>query len=705
MEPGFNGCESTLQGKGSSFVSAPATSTPNRTNPDSPLRSALEDHIHPCRFSINTCKLFEHSKKTTTQHIRTLIDLRLVLFLILLLLFNQSIVGNEMRRNLLQFFDTVPFVNTFTKEVIADPLTLNQIRQVPSAMFSYCDPTPLEAPKYHISRGLFLPIVYEKANTTSVPFELMIASDEVARECFGVDLDRPLTKEDLQREDDKNLSQHFVNVLAGYDLLPQTKYYAHAYGGHQFGYYAGQLGDGRAISLGQIQTNGQLWELQLKGAGPTPYSRNADGRAVLRSSIREFLASEHMYHLNIATTRAFSLVRSEEKAVIRDEFYNRNPKYEHGAIVMRLAPTFVRFGSFEVFYYRYNSEQAELQKKEHDNIDVLTTYVIKNHYAHLLKDGNIDNSVRVSFAKEVVRRTAKLMADWMSVGFVHGVMNTDNMSILGVTIDYGPFGYQDYFSEQFVPNNSDDEGRYSYKNQPAIGFWDCQKFVRALTPIFETSENYTSQVLAIYGPHFEHFYLYNFRGKLGLLPENHVKVTHDLTMDVTDWDMFVGDSADLRETDWELIESLLEWMNRNKADFTISFRLLSDINVKDINANNEVIGKLMDALEAAPTGYEAEEQLKTWLSKYQERNQHESIVSEIEQRKERMDKINPRYILRNFIAQEVIKAADEDDDFGPLYEYYQVLKNPFDNQSPEIETKYGGKAPLSAKCLKLSCSS
>ncbi|EFC39972.1 UPF0061 domain-containing protein [Naegleria gruberi] len=684
-------------------------------------------------------------------------------------------------------FENLSFANTFCKETLADPLgQLNKTRQVLGSMYSYVDSTPLEKAKYAFdpSSGRLLPTrqqvsedfddqdeernnrsnILSSSSSSSVGilksatsdkgvtsdfinlidynrysrFEFVMASNSVAKECLNGDLlssesgdergvngvNDLITVEHLMKQQEKEHDlDNFVNILSGYDLVNSTKYYAHCYGGFQFGNWAGQLGDGRAISMGQVETpftdmdsSGfefnnsrnsynyikpkRLWELQFKGAGHTPFSRHADGRAVLRSSIREFLGSEFMDSLGIATTRAFSLVRSKEKAVLRDEFYDNNPKYEYGAIVLRVAPTFVRFGSFDIFNYRYhpiNEKEKALEEKK--NIEVLARYVIKNHFPHLWINGDLTLELKEKFSKEIVRRTAKLCADWMSVGFVHGVLNTDNMSILGLTIDYGPFGFVDYFSEDFVPNNSDSDGRYRYKNQPAIVFWNLQKLMRAFTPTL-LPEEYFAKVLNVYAPHFEHYYLMNFRKKLGLISSSTII---DTSEDVTNFDMFDGDSENLRNEDWELIEGFLAWMNENRADFTNFFRLLSNVK-KGAEVSQELLDNLLQTrMHADHTPSETTvSELKNWLSIYTKRL--ESVPLSDEERKTQMDKTNPRYILRNYIAQKVIKSAEEFD-YGPLYEYYNVLRNPYDNHSTEFEEKFGGNAPLSSRCLKLSCSS
>ncbi|MCW5872891.1 MAG: YdiU family protein, partial [Candidatus Eremiobacteraeota bacterium] len=257
-----------------------------------------------------------------------------------------------------------------------------------------------------------------------------------------------------------------AEVLGGNRVLPGMKPYAACYGGHQFGHWAGQLGDGRALTLGEVlNRRGERWEVQLKGAGPTPYSRRADGRAVLRSSVREFLCSEAMFHLGIPTTRALALVGTGE-GVMRDMFYDGHPAEEPGAVVTRLAPTFVRFGNFEIFASRGETEVLRQ----------LTEFVMAHHYPECKSD-------IYAFYDEVCRRTARLMAHWMRVGFVHGVMNTDNLSILGWTIDYGPYGWLDPYQLDFTPNTTDRNLRYCYGQQPRIGQWNLARLAEALLPL------------------------------------------------------------------------------------------------------------------------------------------------------------------------------------------------------------------------------
>src|SRR6185295_16824868 len=324
----------------------------------------------------------------------------------------------------------VAFDASFVRELQPDPVLDNRSRQVPNASYTRVDPTPVATPK-------------------------LLGWSRALGEYLGIE---------------KPSGGAAVEALAGNRVLPGMQPYAARYGGHQFGHWAGQLGDGRAITLGEIiATDGMRQELQLKGAGRTPYSRTADGRAVLRSSLREFVCSEAMHFLGVPTTRALSLVGTGEP-VIRDMFYDGHPAPEAGAVICRVAPSFLRFGNFQI--HAANNE-TELLKR-------LADYVIRNFYPGL---------EYAEFFQELCRRTGLLMADWMRLGFVHGVMNTDNMSILGVTIDYGPYGWLEGYDPQWTPNTTDAQTRrYSYGNQPGIAQWNLARLAEALLPIIAREE-------------------------------------------------------------------------------------------------------------------------------------------------------------------------------------------------------------------------
>ncbi|MET0411072.1 MAG: protein adenylyltransferase SelO family protein, partial [Polyangiaceae bacterium] len=330
------------------------------------------------------------------------------------------------------------FDDSFQRELPADPEQSSQRRPVLGACFSRVRPTAVSAPRL-------------LAYSHEVAALLGLAACDLA----------PGSVE----------SERFVQVFSGNEILPGMDPFAACYGGHQFGNWAGQLGDGRAITLGAVlNSEGQRWELQLKGAGPTPYSRTADGRAVVRSSVREFLCSEAMHHLGVPTTRALSLIATGEP-VIRDMFYDGRAAPEPGAVVCRVAPSFLRFGNFEIFASR----------KDTSTLEQLARYTLTHHFAEL---GAPSLDAYARMFEEVARRTAVMVAHWMRVGFVHGVMNTDNMSVLGLTIDYGPYGWLDDFDPDWTPNTTDRNGRrYRSSHQPRIALWNLVRFAQALLPL------------------------------------------------------------------------------------------------------------------------------------------------------------------------------------------------------------------------------
>src|SRR3990172_266949 len=395
------------------------------------------------------------------------------------------------------------FDNAFVRELPGDPQTGSRRRQVHGALYSRVEPAPVAAP------------------------QLIGYSREVAA-LLGVD------PEYIQ-------SPTFAQVFGGSALLEGMEPYAANYGGHQFGVWAGQLGDGRAITLGEtINHAGQRWELQLKGAGPTPYARTADGRAVLRSSVREFLCSEAMHHLGVPTTRALSLVATGE-AVVRDMFYDGNPQADPGAIVCRVAPSFVRFGNFQIL-----AAHGEL-----DALKRLADYVIGEHFPEL---GAPSPVTYARWFEEICRRTATLIADWMRVGFVHGVMNTDNMSILGLTIDYGPYGWLEGYDPQWTPNTTDAQGRrYCYGNQPNIAQWNLVRLANTLLPLIQDTAA-LEQGLAGFADTFELASGRMLVDKLGLV------------------------SLD-REGDDKLIGDLFELLQQVETDMTLFFRNLAALRV------------------------------------------------------------------------------------------------------------------------------
>ncbi|MFL5357728.1 protein adenylyltransferase SelO [Archangium sp.] len=519
------------------------------------------------------------------------------------------------------------FTSRFIDSTPGDPLANGGPRQVQGALWSKVQPTPVPAPR------------------------LIALSPEVVR-LLGLD-------EAALR------ATEWVRVLAGNALWPGMVPYSANYGGHQFGHWAGQLGDGRAIVLGElVAPDGKRHELQLKGAGRTPYSRRADGRAVLRSSIREFLCSEAMHHLGVPTTRALSLVATGEQ-VIRDMFYDGHPEAEPGAIVCRVAPSFLRFGNFELCTRRGD---VELLGK-------LAHYTVTHFFPEL---GAPSKDTYAAFFNEVARRTARLIAHWQAVGFVHGVMNTDNMSILGLTIDYGPYGWLDDFDPGWTPNTTDaEQRRYRYGNQPAIGMWNVERLGRALLPLLEGDEALLEAGLREYERTFETELAARFAAKLGLTS--------------------LEDAAD-----FELVNTCFAWLAAEETDMTLFFRGLSRV-VTGPAAPGELPAVLREAFYGeVPEAHRA--QGLQWLTTWWQRTRREAVPpAELARR---MDAVNPKYVLRNYLAQEAIDAAHAGDD-SKVHELLDVMRRPYDEQ-PGREA-YAARRPDWARsrpgCSALSCSS
>lgn len=512
--------------------------------------------------------------------------------------------------------------NTFITELPADSNLENSRRQVEEAVFSYVTTKQTKAPK------------------------VIHTSQEMAAE-LGI------SQEELQ-------SDFFRDIVTGNKVYPNTKPYAMCYAGHQFGNWAGQLGDGRAINLFEVEHQHKNWKVQLKGAGETPYSRTADGLAVLRSSIREYLCAEAMFHLGVPTTRSLSLSITGDD-VLRDVLYNGNPAYEKGAIVSRISPSFLRFGNFEIFAAR----------NDHKNLKVLVNYTIKHHFLHISEPSK---EAYIQFFKEVSERTLDMIIHWQRVGFVHGVMNTDNMSILGLTIDYGPYGWLEGFDFGWTPNTTDRQNkRYRYGNQPNIGLWNLYQLANALYPLIEETKP-LEEILNQYKIDFEQKSLQMMKAKLGLFIDN----KHDV----------------------QLIQNLEDTLQLVETDMTIFFRLLSDFS--DANSGLKLIEKAFYNLN--DVSEEIKKLWSLWLNSYYERLQKETL-SNIE-RKQKMDAVNPKYVLRNYMAQLAIDAAG-DGDYNLIDELYQLLKKPYAEQ-PENE-KWFAKRPEWAKnkvgCSMLSCSS
>lgn len=441
-----------------------------------------------------------------------------------------------------------------------------------------------------------------------------------------------------------------ADILGGNRVLPGMKPYAACYGGHQFGHWAGQLGDGRALTLGEVVYAGQRWEVQLKGAGPTPYSRRADGRAVLRSSVREFLCSEAMFHLGIPTTRALALVGTG-LPVMRDMFYDGHPGAEPGAVVTRLSPSFLRFGNYEIFASR----------GEHEVLKQLVDFTIGNYFP--------EQASPLEWFTEVCRRTAELMADWMRVGFVHGVMNTDNMSILGLTIDYGPYGWLDPYQPHFTPNTTDQNLRYCYAQQPGIAQWNLARLAEALMPLVGAVEP-LEESLKHYKTVFETAYRHKMRAKLGLQSEE----------------------------DHKILEELLHLLTRVEIDMTIFFRNLAD--VTGPRPDGEVLPESLLAAVYKPLNRRDLEDLQSWLDNYLLR------VGDDPSRAERMKAVNPSLIPRNYLVQQVIDQA-EDGQIQPITEMLEALRQPYKDRPADdpLVQKRPDWARNAPGCSALSCSS
>jgi len=455
-----------------------------------------------------------------------------------------------------------------------------------------------------------------------------------------------------------------AEILAGNRLLPGMKPIAACYGGHQFGQWAGQLGDGRAIVLGDLAApDGQRWELQLKGAGLTPYSRRADGRAVLRSSLREFVCSEAMHHLGVPTTRALALVGTGEP-VLRDMFYDGRAEEEPGAIVTRVAPSFVRFGNFEIFASR----------GDHERLRLLADYVIDHHFPEI--EGEGAERYAAWFA-EVARRTAVLMAHWLRVGFVHGVMNTDNLSILGLTIDYGPFGWLDVFDPGFTPNTTDRGGRYAYAEQPAVAQWNLMRLADALLPLVGDPALLEAG-LDIYADTFADEWRRQALAKIGLAPA----------------------TASGEES---LVADLLGVLTLTEVDTTRFFRALMRVAPNDLPADG--LPAAFDGCfysPALPTAFVA--RLRQWLAAYAARLRTDGVDEAT--RQTRMAAANPWIIPRNYLLQEAINAATAGDQ-APLQRLMAAIREPY--REREEFAAFTGKRPEWARhapgCSALSCSS
>ncbi|MFT5754962.1 MAG: hypothetical protein ACI924_002212 [Flavobacterium sp.] len=515
--------------------------------------------------------------------------------------------------------------NTFTNELPPDLIESNEIRQVIEAAFSFVKPVKPKKPK------------------------LIHVSNEVA--------------ENVGISNEETKSEEFLNVFTGNTILENSKPYAMAYAGHQFGNWAGQLGDGRAITLFEATHNNKSTMFQLKGAGKTPYSRRGDGLAVLRSSIREHLCSEAMFHLGIPTTRSLALFLSGEM-VLRDVLYNGNEDFEKGAIVCRTAPSFIRFGNFELFASR----------EDVINLKLLTDYTIKNYYSEIKSEGK---DKYLEFFEAVADKTREMIVHWQRVGFVHGVMNTDNMSIHGITIDYGPYGWLEDYNPNWTPNTTDNEHkRYRFGNQPQVAQWNLLQLANALFPLIQEVKP-LEKILNNFPIKYESDYIQMMHNKLGIKKSN--------------------------EETKKSIYLLTENLQLTETDMTIFFRNLSQVSKEDSaeNAFEKVKEAFYKIEEVKDTIYDT---WMYWFTLYinhlKQENQSDS------ERKKAMNLVNPKYVLRNYMAQLAIDDADKGD-YNLLNELYEMLLEPYNEQANN--QKWFAKRPEWARhkvgCSALSCSS
>jgi uncharacterized protein YdiU (UPF0061 family) len=511
------------------------------------------------------------------------------------------------------------FDNRFVTELPGDRTGIPRSRQTTGVCWSAVDPTPVARPA------------------------LLAYSSEVASL--------------LNLTDDDVHSEEFLAAFSGNRLLPGMTAYATCYGGHQFGNWAGQLGDGRAIALGEvINRDGERWELQLKGAGTTPYSRNADGRAVLRSSLREFLCSEAMHHLGIPSTRALSLIASGD-SIVRDMFYDGNPQWEPGAIVCRVAPSFTRFGHFEILAAR----------GEHDLLQRLIAFTIARDFPQLSGQDSF-----ASWFRLVCEKTALLVVEWLRVGFVHGVMNTDNMSIIGLTIDYGPYGWIDNFDPGWTPNTTDGEGRrYCLSQQPTVARWNLERLADALATV-ASSKSILDEGLTHFDATLQRCLSDMLDAKFGLL----------------EW----------RNEDASLVENIFELMQRAEVDMTEFFRTLADI-----KQQTPELHVLRNAFYKESLYLSHSDLFNAWLARYAARLALQQDTDE--SRRARMNLVNPRFILRNYLAQLAIDAATSGD-LSMIDKLMEAARHPYDEDIPsELTAKRPDWAINKPGCSMLSCSS
>ncbi|XP_019864467.1 PREDICTED: selenoprotein O-like [Amphimedon queenslandica] len=584
----------------------------------------------------------------------------------------------------LMSLESLQFDNRVLKSLPVDEEKENYVRSVSGACYSLVNPTPVKNPQ-------------------------LVSASADALNLLGLDI------KEIQRPE-------FIEYFSGNKVIPGSEPAAHCYCGHQFGHFSGQLGDGCALYLGEvINSNGERWELQLKGSGKTPYSRHADGRKVLRSSIREFLCSEAMHYLGIPTTRAGSCITSES-LVARDIFYNGNVIQEQATVISRIAPTFIRFGSFEIFKTRDATTGRIGPSVGRDDIfHLLLDYVTEHFYPEIYKSHLDDIEARTAgFFNEICRLTGRLVAMWQCVGFCHGVLNTDNMSIVGVTIDYGPFGFLDRYDPAHICNKSDDGGRYAFSKQPSVCKWNLRKLSEALSPCLSTEK--ADEGLELYEMEFQQTYLSKIREKLGLvnkafpedsdLVEQFLDTLHETGCDFTNGfrklnkvvlshlndpghlEMVCDSLLDECATPDELVKSFKPIMPIHQLMMFASLGEQSPMILMSLGLSPEMIKneltKINNMEKVKKTTVEEKrktdrETWLTWLALYRSRLGREytddmEIDKLQEKRVEVMNNANPRFVLRNHIAQSAISLA-EDGDFSEVNKVLQLLQKPYDDES------------------------
>ena len=490
----------------------------------------------------------------------------------------------------------------------------------------------LEELKFENSYSQLPDIFYSRHTTSPLSNQHLISFNTAAAELIGID------PEESKRKD-------FPDIISGAKHLEGFDPLAMCYSGHQFGHYVPRLGDGRAILLAEVKTDsGDKWDLQVKGGGQTLYSRGSDGRAVLRSTIREYLCSEAMHGLGIATTRALCIIGSDHE-VYREQI-------ETGALLLRMSPSHVRFGSFEYMYYN----------QRFDDLKQLADYVIEQHHADFKE---LDEPY-LALLKLVIKSTAELIAQWQSVGFAHGVMNTDNMSILGLTLDYGPYGFLDQYNRDFICNHSDHEGRYAFNKQPDIGLFNVSCLAQALLPLLDDDPDRAVEKAKNELQKYQQYYVDSYsslmRNKLGLYEDK------------------IEDKA--------LVSQLLNIMHDNHVDYTMLFRQLSQApsdeyenNIRDLFINREACD--------------------LWLHKYKQRITEEN--TEAIERSKLMKQVNPKYILRNYMVEIAIRKASDNQDYSEIDVLLNLLQNPFEEHDDLAH--YAGQPPEWAQQISVSCSS